>query len=58
MVQELRRAEGALIAGRDVEADDLLPLVLLRIVVVVGNLEPVARREEIQVEGIDVAAGW
>ena len=45
-------AEGVLIARSEVERDGLLPLVLVQLVVGVGNLEPVPRPEEIQVERI------
>ena len=45
-------AEGVLIAGSDVEGENFLPLVLLGLVVGVGHLEPIARGQQIEVEGI------
>ena len=45
-----------LVSGRYVEAVHLLPLILVRLVVCVGNLKPVARREQIQMECIVRAA--
>ena len=44
-----------LVSRREVEADYLLPLVLVRLVVGIGNLEPVAGEKQIEVERVMLA---
>ena len=41
-----------LIAGCEVEGGSLLPLVLTQLIVGVGDLEPIARSEDIEMESI------
>src|SRR6185312_16875682 len=47
------RVEGVLVSGSDVPGEYSLPLVLRQLVVVVRNLYPVARGEEVEVKDID-----
>src|ERR1035437_63732 len=49
------RIDGVLVAGRDVPGKHALALVLRELVQIVGNLNPVSRREQVQVN--DVPAG-
>ena len=46
------RINRVLITGRDIERDDLLLLILVRLIVRVRNLHPVAGRHQVQVQGI------
>src|SRR5215469_1831151 len=46
------RIDGPLVSRRDAPGEDPLALVLRKLVVGVGNLDPVARREQIQVEHV------
>ena len=50
--QQSVRVEGMLVAGRDIPRQYPLFLVLGQLVVAVGDLEPVPRREEIQVNDV------
>src|SRR5207247_10310666 len=50
--EESARVESALISRRQVEGNDPLLLVLARLIVGVRNLQPVARRHEVQVKRI------
>ena len=43
-----------LVAGRNVERDNLLPLVLVRLVQRVGNLKPVAGQKQVHMQRIFV----
>src|SRR5579872_6037913 len=45
-------SESALVAGGDAPGKNALPLVLPKLVVIVGNLDPVARRENVEVQKV------
>ena len=49
------RVEGVLVARSDTPGEHAMPLILRQLVVVVGDLDPIARGEEIEMEDVVAA---